>query len=476
MGGSYPVQYEIAPGKPREECGVFGIFSKSREDAGTLIYLGLHSLQHRGQESAGMCVLKDDKLDIYKGMGLVDNVFNQDIVKNLKGRSGIGHVRYSTTGSSLLANAQPLLINSLKGSMALAHNGNLINGLELRLSLEKKGSIFHSTLDTELIAHLIARSSKSDIVSALLDSLMEVKGAYSMVVLTKDKLIGVRDPHGFRPLVLGKLANSYILASETCAFNIIGAKYIRDVEPGEMVIIDDKGISSRKFGPNPEPAFCIFEYIYFARPDSSFNGNNVQEVREEMGRQLAREFNGLDKIDIVVPVPDSGIAAAQGFAMEANKPFKFGLIKNRYVGRTFINPTQELRNLKVKIKLNPVREVVEGKSIALIDDSIVRGTTSIQLVEMLREAGVKEVHLCISAPPVTHSCFYGIDTSNRKELIASRMNIKDIAREIGADSLTYLSLDGLKTIIRDREPGCCTACFSGDYPTEPGKNKFTLEL
>ncbi|ACL70957.1 amidophosphoribosyltransferase [Halothermothrix orenii] len=468
--------YEIMSGKPREECGVFGIFSPDRNDAGSLIYLGLHSLQHRGQESAGIAVSQDKGINLYKRMGLVDNVFNKSIIETLSGWAGIGHVRYSTTGSSLAANSQPILINSIKGQVALAHNGNLVNGYELRIALEKKGSVFHSTLDTEVIAHLIARSQYNDIPSALLDSLKTIEGAYSLVVLTRDKLIGVRDPRGFRPLVMGKLGEGIVLASETCALNIIGAEYVRDIEPGEMVVIDENGVQSYSFNPEVEPRFCIFEYIYFARPDSSFNGNNVHLIRKDMGRQLAREAGDLlKKIDVVVPVPDSGISSAQGFAEESGLPFQYGLIKNRYVGRTFINPTQEMRNLKVRMKLNPIKNIIRGKNIALIDDSIVRGTTSRQIVNMLKEAGARDVHLFVSSPPVTHSCYYGLDTSNRQELIASRLNVKDIAREIGADSLTYLSIEGLLSTVERKEKGCCVACFSGDYPTRTGNGKLALE-
>ncbi|MFW6409916.1 MAG: amidophosphoribosyltransferase, partial [Halanaerobiales bacterium] len=395
---------------------------------------------------------------------------------NLKGKSGIGHVRYSTTGSSKLVNAQPLLINSSRGSVALAHNGNLVNGLDLRLFLEKNGSIFHSTLDTEVIAHLIARSPASKIEEALADSLNQVKGAYSLVVLAEDKLIGVRDIHGFRPLVLGKLEDNYILASESCALDMMGAELIRDVEPGEMVIIDENGLNSHRFQPRREQKFCVFEYIYFARPDSKFNGNNVHLVRKEMGKQLAREVDNIDDIDIAVPVLDSGVSAAQGFAEQADKSFEYGLIKNRYVGRTFIAPLQKIRNLKVRMKLNPIREIVEGKSLALIDDSIVRGTTSNQLVDMLKEAGAEAVHMLISSPPVSHPCYYGLDTSSRKELIASEMNTEGIRKEIGADSLTYLSLEGLQAIMENKESGICDACFSGNYPTETGNDKMAMEF
>ena len=464
---------EIIKSKLDEECGVCGIFSKKNVNIAPLLYLGIHSLQHRGQESAGIAVNQNDDINIHKGQGLVDNVFDEDLISNLKGNKGIGHVRYSTTGSNQLINAQPLLINSAKGSLALAHNGNLVNSGELRSFLEKNGSIFHSTLDTEVIAHLIARSPVSSIEGALSDSLNQIKGAYSLIVLTPDKLIGVRDPHGFRPLVLGEYEDGYILASETSALEIIEADYIRDINRGEMIIIDEDGYKSERFQPRKESRFCVFEYIYFARPDSEFNGNNVQKAREEMGKQLARETDNIDDIDIVFPVPDSGISAAQGFANEADIPFKFGLIRNKYVGRTFISPVQKIRNLKVKMKLNPVKEIVKDKRVALIDDSIVRGTTSRQLVSMLLEAGAKEVHLMISSPPVTHPCYYGIDISTSQELIASEKEVEEIRKEIGADSLNYLSLEGLKKIMENKEPNFCNACFSGNYPIEIDDSQFS---
>ena len=462
--------------KPREECGVFGIFSPERKEVASLIYLGIHSLQHRGQEGAGITVTNQGKLDIIKGRGLVDSVFDEENIGELPGNAGIGHVRYSTTGSSKIVNTQPLLIKSSRGSMALAHNGNLVNSRELRLFLEKNGSIFHSSLDTEVIAHLIARSPYDEIEEALIDSLNKVKGAYSLVVLNGDKLIGVRDERGFRPLILGRLGDSHILASESCALDIIGAEYIRDVEPGEMIIIDEDGFRSRKFKPVEENNFCVFEYIYFARPDSSFNDNNVHLVRQEFGRQLAREIDFADEIDVVIPVLDSGLSAAQGFAEEAGKPFQFGLLKNRYVGRTFIDPVQKIRNLKVRMKLNPMKEIVKGKSVALVDDSIVRGTTSRQLVEMVKEEGASEVHMLISSPPVTHPCYYGLDTSNREELIAAEKSVEEIKKEIGADTLTYLSLEGLEKIMVEKESGSCSACFSGEYPTDTGQGKHSLEF
>jgi len=458
--------------KPAEECGVFGIFSKDRKEVSSLIYLGIHSLQHRGQEGSGICVCNEGQFDIYKGSSLVDNIFDEERLKSLKGNRGIGHD--STDGSSQHANIQPLLIKSSRGSLALAQNGKLVNSKQLRLFLEKNGSIFHSTLDTEVIAHLIARSPHDKIEDALNDSLNQVKGAYSLVVLTEDKLIGVRDAHGFRPLVIGKLGGDYILASESCALDIIGAELIRDVNPGEMIIINEEGFTSKRYKPEVKSEFCVFEYIYLARPDSIIHGNNVHLIRMEMGRQLARECDNLDSIDIVVPVLDSGLSAAQGFAEEADKPFRFGMLKNRYVGRTFIDPVEKIRNLKVRMKLNPMQEIVRGKKIALVDDSIVRGTTSRQLVDMVRAEGAEEVHMLISSPPVTHPCYYGLDISKRSDLIAAQMSLEEIRQEIGADSLNYLSLEGLNSIMEEKENGCCYACFTGEYPIGKGHDNNSI--
>ncbi|PRX31807.1 amidophosphoribosyltransferase [Orenia metallireducens] len=474
MEKEYPLQKKMAVDKMEEECGVFGIYdSKGSNDVATLSYLGLHALQHRGQESAGICVNHRGKFNIYKGMGLVNNVFNEDILADLKGEIAIGHVRYSTTGSSLLANAQPLLTNSIKGDLAIAHNGNLINSSEIRLNLENQGSIFHSTLDTEVIAHLVARSFKDNIVEALMHSLQQVKGAYSLIAMAGDNLIAARDPHGFRPLSLGKLGDAYVVASETCAFDIIGAKLIRDIKPGEMIVINKDGITSRFYSEEQPSRFCIFEFIYFARPDSVIGGQNVHLARKEMGRQLAREMDV--EADIVVPVPSSGISAAIGFAEESGIPYEKGILRNRYVGRTFIQPTQEIRDLKVRVKLNPIREIVEGKRVILIDDSIVRGTTSKQIIRMMREAGASEIHFAISSPPVIESCYYGLDTSRRQELIAAHNSVEEIANYIGADSLTYVSIEGLLNSIKAEGFDYCTACFTGDYPIGRGTDKYALE-
>jgi len=451
--------------KMEEECGIFGIYSKtSNNDLSRLSYLGLHALQHRGQESAGICVNKNNKLKVHKGMGLVSNVFDSEILDDLTGDIGIGHVRYSTTGSSLLVNAQPLLTNSIKGDLALAHNGNLKNGQELKENLEAHGSIFHSTLDTEVIAHLVARSFKDNIIEALIQSLQQLRGAFSLVAMTNDTLIAARDPHGFRPLVLGKKGDDFVVASETCALDIVDYDFVREVRPGEVLIINENGVESRRYSEKKPTSFCIFEYIYFARPDSVIDGKNVYLTRKEMGKQLAKEMD-IDA-DLVVPVPSSGVAAAQGYSLESNIPYADGILRNRYVGRTFIQPTQKLRDLKVRMKLNPIKKILEGKDIILIDDSIVRGTTSKQIISRLRESGVNKIHMAIASPPVKYPCYYGLDTSRRKELIAREKSIEDIASYIGSDTLSYISLDGILSILKSDGNGYCTACFDSDYPTE----------
>lgn len=459
-------QAELNDDKMSEECGVFGIFNADGDSsAAELTYLGLIALQHRGQESAGICANHQGNFNLHKSMGLVESAFEKEDIRNLKGEMAIGHVRYSTSGSSKLANAQPILINSIKGDLALAHNGNLANGPELRNNLEQNGSIFHSTLDTEVIAHLVARSFEDDIVEALIQSLHQLKGGFSLVAMTKDQLVAIRDPRGFRPLSIGKLDNSYIVASESCAFDIIGAEFVRDVAPGEVVVIDQDGIKSRRYTGENGTSLCVFEYIYFARPDSNIAGQNVLLARKEMGKQLAQEMD-VDA-DIVVPVPDSGIAAALGFAEESGIPYAQGILRNRYMGRTFIQPTQEIRDLKVRLKLSPIKEIIKNKKVILIDDSIVRGTTSKQIIGRIKEAGAKEVHMAISSPPVKHPCYFGLDTSRRQELIASSNSVKEISKNIGADSLHYLSQEGmLKSIKTEVELGFCTACFDGDYPID----------
>ncbi|MBM7624343.1 amidophosphoribosyltransferase [Sporohalobacter salinus] len=474
MADKYRKQDRRLMDKMEEECGVFGIYaSDGKCDVANLTYLGLHALQHRGQESAGICVNNSGELRVYKDMGLVTNIFDEEKLSDLTGEMALGHVRYSTTGSSLLANAQPLLVNSSKGDLSLAHNGNLVNSDEIRHNLEEQGTIFHSTLDTEVIAHLVARSFKDDIIEAITHSLQQIKGAFSIVAMTEDSLIAARDPYGFRPLSLGRKGDNYVVASETCTFDIIGAELIRDIEPGEMVIINEDGIESFYYSEQRPNTFCVFEFIYFARPDSIIGGQNVHLARREMGRQLAREMDV--EADSVIPVPSSGIPSALGFSEESGIPYQQGILRNKYVGRTFIQPTQEIRDLKVRLKLNPIKEIIKDKKVILIDDSIVRGTTSKQIIRMVRSIGAKEVHMAISSPPVAYPCYYGMDTSRRKELIAGQKDIEGICQHIGADSLHYLSQEGLLNSINANGYGFCTACFDGEYQIETGIDKFALE-
>lgn len=472
------MQYDKQSDKLREECGVFGIYSRHSKVA-LNTYWGLYALQHRGQESAGITVTDGTEMEVQRGMGLVGEVFRQNL-PSLEGHIAIGHVRYSTTGSSSLINTQPLMVTFSGGHISLAHNGNLTNARELRTTLEQQGSVFQTSIDSEVIVNLIARSSKPTIEEKITESLAYVKGAYCLVIMTEDKLIGVRDPHGFRPLCIGKLNGGWVIASESCALDTVGAELIRDVEPGEMVIIDDSGINSRFFAKGDRNALCIFEYIYFARPDSIIDGQSVYEARFEMGRRLARE-SGF-KADIVISVPDSGTTAAHGFSRESGIPFAEGLMKNRYIGRTFIQPEQKKRDLSVRIKLNAVQSVVKGKSVIMVDDSIVRGTTSGKIVRMLKEAGATAVHMCVSSPPIGFPCYYGIDTSVRKELIAASKQVEEIREFIGADSLYYLSLQGLKESIASiSDSGMCYACFNSEYPvTTPcegqcGGSKYVFE-
>jgi len=466
----------ILPDKPREECGVFGIYAPGR-DVARLSYYGLYALQHRGQESAGIAVADGKRVQLHKGMGLVAEVFYGDQLNQLKGHLAIGHVRYSTTGASHAVNAQPLLFRYAEGLLALAHNGNLTNVTELRSQLMASGAVFQSSTDSEVIVNVIARSNHGDLIDALTKCMIDVKGAYSLVLLTENKLIALRDPNGFRPLCLGKLDDGYVVASESAALGIVGATLLRDVQPGEIIIIGEKGLESFQILQPRRRSHCIFEYIYFARPDSTIDGYNVNQVRREMGRMLAEEYPV--EADIVIPVPDSGTAAAQGFAERSGIPFELGLIKNRYIGRTFIQPTQDMRDLSLRLKLSPVRELLTGKRVVIVDDSIVRGTTSHKIVALLRECGVREVHLCLSSPPITRSCYYGIDTSNEHELIAAQMPMEDIRREIGADGLHYLSLEGLLKIFGSSRDEFCTACFDGNYPVEVAKphetGKYSLE-
>jgi amidophosphoribosyltransferase len=467
----------IVEDRQEEACGVFGIYSNDNDfEAAALTYLGLYALQHRGQESAGIVVSDGQHFSVHKNMGLVSQVFNREILERLKGRIGVGHVRYSTTGSSLLSNAQPLVARCSRGMMAVAHNGNLVNTESLRKRLENIGSVFQTTTDTEVIINLIARYSHDSLAEAIIKAAGALRGSYSLLIMTNDTLIGVRDPYGVRPMCLGKLANAYIIASESCVFSSIGAKFIRDMEPGEIIFIDSDGVHSFYLPKVRRQALCVFEYIYFARPDSNIDGLNVHLARKAMGQQLAKLFKS--EADVVIPVPDTGVSTAIGFAEASGIPYDIGLIKNTYVGRTFIQPNQEMRDLGVRIKLNPVEDALKGKRVVIIDDTIVRGTTSGKIIHLLREAGAKEVHMCVSAPPISYPCYYGIDTSVRKELIASSHSVEEIRRYIEADSLTYLNLEGLAKALAPKEQ-LCMACFDGKYPIEipqeEHNDKYQLE-
>ncbi|TCS92785.1 amidophosphoribosyltransferase [Hazenella coriacea] len=449
-----------------EECGVFAIVG--HPDAAQFTYYGLHALQHRGQESAGIVATDGKQFSFHRGMGLVTEVFNQENIKKFKGHVAIGHVRYSTAGGTGLANAQPLVFNYAKGELAIASNGNLVNAEQLRKELEETGSIFQTTTDTEVFAHLIARSNAPSIEEAVKEALNRVVGAYALLILTNNQLIVATDPHQLRPLSLGMLSDAYIFSSETCAFDLIGAEMVRDIQPGELLVIDQDGLRTSYYSKPKERAICSFEYVYFARPDSDIGGVNVHAARKRMGRQLAVEAPV--EADVVTGVPDSSTSAAIGFAEATGIPYELGLIKNRYVGRTFIQPSQELREQGVKMKLSAVRGVVEGKRVVMVDDSIVRGTTSRRIVGLLKEAGATEVHVRISSPPVTHSCFYGIDTPERQQLIASTRSVEEIRQEIGADSLAFISAEGMVEAIGSshigKNQGHCLACFTGDYPTK----------
>jgi amidophosphoribosyltransferase len=443
----------------RDECGVFGVYG--HPEAANLTYLGLHGLQHRGQESAGIVSSNGERLLEEKGMGHVARCFKRKQVRRLRGSLAIGHVRYSTAGKSNLLNAQPLRIDCNKGEIAIAHNGNLVNAVEVRGELEANGSIFRTSSDTEVILHLIARSRKTDLEAAIVDALKQLRGAYSLVFLTPDRIIGVRDPRGFRPLALGRLGEAHLLTSESCALDLIDADLVREIEPGEMVVIGPSGLRSYRPFPQETPAQCIFEYVYFSRPDSVVYGRSVHEVRKRLGRELAKEQPA--DADVVVPVPDSGVYAALGYSDGAKLPLEFGLVRNHYVGRTFIEPRQSIRHFGVKLKLNPVRTLLEGKRVVLIDDSIVRGTTSRKIVSMVRAAGAKEVHMRISCAPTIGPCYYGVDTPNRSELIAATHSVEEIGRFIEADSLGYLSLEGMQRAVGSGS-SFCTSCYTNEYP------------
>ncbi len=471
--------------KLHEECGVFGIWGS--DDATAHTALGLHALQHRGQEAAGITAYNGKHFFTKRVLGLVsDNFTSKEVIDALPGDNAIGHVRYSTAGDTDLRNCQPLFAEFASGGFAVAHNGNLTNATHLRRSLVSRGSIFQSTSDTETLIHLIATSHFRNLMDRLVDALRQIEGAYSLVALTSEGMIGVRDPLGVRPLALGKLDDSYILCSETCALDIIGAEFIRDIEPGEIVTIDENGIKSNKPFPDCKPRPCVFEHVYFSRPDSLVGGLSVYDVRKRIGAELAREFP-VD-VDVVIPVPDSGTPAAIGFAVEAGLPFELGIIRNHYVGRTFIEPSDQIRHFGVKLKHNANRWHIKGKKIVLVDDSIVRGTTSLKIVELMRQAGATEVHMRIASPPTAHACFYGVDTPERKKLLAGRFDLEGMRNYIGADSLAFLSNDGLYRACyqpdgrNEAAPQFCDACFTGDYPTfltdqsEQEENNNQLEL
>jgi amidophosphoribosyltransferase len=456
--------------KFKDECGVMAVHN--HPEASTLAYLGLHQLQHRGQESAGIVSSDGARMHVHKAMGEVAEIFTEEVLGRLPGALAIGHTRYSTTGGSALLNAQPIMVDCNKGMISLAHNGNLVNAYEIRARLEAQGSIFQTTSDTEVIVHLVAQSREQMLPEAICAALQQIEGAFSLVLMTRDRIFAVRDPRGFRPLSMGRIRNgagserdTVVFASETCAFDLIGAVYERDVRPGEMVIVGPEGVSSRIFAAEKKQTSCIFEHVYFSRPDSVVFGRPVQTSREAMGRQLAKEAPA--EADIVVPVPDSGVTAALGYASESGLPFRFGLIRNHYVGRTFIEPEQRVRDFGVKLKLNPVRSILAGKRVVLIDDSIVRGTTSRKIVRMVRDAGAAAVHVRISCPPTISPCYYGVDTPSKSQLIAANKSLDEIREYIGADSLAYLSLEGLREACAEGEKTTyCTSCYTGIYPTE----------
>ena len=451
----------ITPDKFHDECAVFGICG--HREAANLTYLGLYALQHRGQEGSGIVSSNGEEFFHEKGMGLVADIYTKPVLKRLPGQMAIGHNRYSTAGGSSLKNVQPLIVNFAFGNLALAHNGNLINASMLRSELEAYGAIFQSTTDSEVIIHLIAHSRAETLLARVIDALSQVRGAFSVAILTDDSLIAARDPYGFRPLSLGHLKDSWIVASETCAFDLIGAEYVREIKPGELVVLNSEGVTSYSPFAKTRPAMCVFEYVYFSRPDSKiFGGKAVYLTRKELGRQLARE--AWVDADIVIPVPDSGVPAAMGYAEGSGIPFETGLIRNHYVGRTFIEPEQSIRHFGVKIKLNAIPEVLEGKRVVVVDDSIVRGTTSRKIVKMIRHAGAREIHMRISSPSIVSPCFYGIDTPTRKELIGSSHTIQETRKYITADSLAYLSLDGMLKAAPGAPDHYCTACFTEDYP------------
>ena len=459
---------------PKHYCGVFGIYG--HPNAADLTYYGLYALQHRGQESAGIVTCDQQKFHTHRGMGLVSQIFDADVLPKLVGSMSVGHTRYSTTGSSNITNAQPLTVDCAKGKIAIAHNGNLTNASQLREQLEAKGSIFQTTVDSEIILHLMAQPSLNGHANNLIDTMRRIEGAFSLVIMTETELIGVRDPHGFRPLSIGKLGDGWVLSSETSALDLIHAKFVRDVEPGEIVIIDGQGLRSIKYKPEHERrAFCIFEYVYFARPDSTINGRNVYKTRVEMGRQLARECP--IKADVVVPVPDSGNCAALGYSMESGISYEMAFVRNHYIGRSFLQPTQLIRDFNVRVKLNLIPELVKGKRVIIVDDSIVRGTTCKARVNNLKEAGAKEVHVLVSCPPHMNPCVYGIDFPDRSKLMAANYSLDNICKYLNADSLHYLSIDGMVKATGLPQNNFCMACYDGNYPVpfDPATDKEIIE-
>jgi amidophosphoribosyltransferase len=467
------VRDEYRPDKPEEACGIFGIYAPG-EDVSKLTYFGLHALQHRGQESAGMAVSDTQSIIIYKDMGLITQVFDEVSLATLQGDIAIGHVRYSTTGSTHWENAQPVYKTFKGGSLALSHNGNLINTQALRSELRRSGLRFRSTSDSEVIASLIASNAAKGIEDSIKEAMKHIKGAYSVLILTEKQLFAMRDPYGIRPLVIGKLGNHFVIASESCALDIVGADYIRDVSPGELVIIDENGLRSEEAIKPEKLSLCIFEFIYFARPDTKLYGKLLYSARESMGVELAKEAPS--DADLVIGVPDSGIPAAIGYSRQSGIPYGEGLVKNRYIGRTFIQPTQVIRQTGIKLKLNPLSEVIRDKRIVVVDDSIVRGNTSKKLIAMLREAGAKEIHMRISSPPVKWPCFYGIDMDDQVQLIAANKSVEEIRQFIGADSLSYLSFEGLVKSTENERENFCLACFDGDYPVAVLENLKVTKL
>jgi len=458
---------------PRESCGVFGVYG--HEDAAKLVYFGLYALQHRGQESAGIVASTGKSVHEYKQMGLVTDVFDEEILNSLPGHMAMGHVRYSTTGSSVVKNAQPFVVHHAGKTLAVGHNGNLINAQKLRSELEEKGSIFQTTMDSEIIVHLIARNIQNGMEGALIKTMSQITGAYSCILMTEDQLIAIRDPNGWRPLCLGKLKDAYVIASETCALDLIDAEYVRDVDPGEIVIIDQKGLKSLKPFPERRKSYCIFEFIYFARPDSNIFGRNVYAVRKKLGRRLAEEYPLT--ADFAMPLPDSGSYAAIGYCQASGIPMEMGVIRNHYVGRTFIQPSQTMRDFGVKVKLNPVRGLLKGKRVVIVEDSIIRGTTSRMRIKTLRKAGAEEIHMMVSCPPHRFPCFYGIDFSTKGELIACEHTVEEIRNYIGADSISYRSMEGMVEATGIPADEFCMACFDGSYPILPEEefSKHCLE-